>query len=117
MPTREKLTENFSDIDEQALLMDGFDEACIGYSQRINGPVLAVYSYDKMVEVLMNRDGMDYDEASEFIDYNCVGAWIGERTPIIAFSFDTPPPFGPLPSINEDEKRSPSISKWRACYR
>ena len=87
MPTREKLTENFKDIDEEALLMDGFDEACIGFSQRINEPVLAVYSYDKMVEVLMTRDGMDYDEASEFIDFNCVGAWIGERTPIIVMSF------------------------------
>ena len=87
MPTREKLTENFRDIDDEALLMDGFDEACIGFSQRINEPVLAVYSYDKMVEVLMTRDGMDYDEASEFIDFNCVGAWIGERTPIIVMSF------------------------------
>ena len=86
MPTREKLTENFRDIDDEALLMDGFDEACIGFSQRINEPVLAVYSYDKMVEVLMTRDGMDDEEAMEFIEFNCVGAWIGERTPIIVRS-------------------------------
>ena len=84
--TREQLTENFKDIDEEALLMDGFDEACIGFSQRINEPVLAVYSYDKMVEVLMTRDGMDDEEAMEFIEFNCVGAWIGERTPTIVRS-------------------------------
>jgi hypothetical protein len=84
--TREQLTEHFKEIDEEALLMDGFDEACIGYSQRINEPVLAVYSYDKMVEVLMTRDGMDDEEAMEFIEFNCVGAWIGERTPIIVRS-------------------------------
>jgi hypothetical protein len=84
--TREQLTEQFKEIDEEILLMDGFDEACIGYSQRINEPVLAVYSYDKMVEVLMTRDGMDDEEAMEFIEFNCVGAWIGERTPTIVRS-------------------------------
>ena len=84
--TREQLTEYFKGIDEEVLLMDCFDEACIGYSQRINEPVLAVYSYDKMVEVLMTRDGMDDEEAMEFIEFNCVGAWIGERTPTIVRS-------------------------------
>ena len=84
--TREELTEHFKEIDEDTLLMDGFDDACIGYSQRINEPVLAVYSYDKMVEVLMTRDGMDDEEAMEFIEFNCVGAWIGERTPTIVRS-------------------------------
>jgi hypothetical protein len=84
--TREELTEHFKEIDEDTLLMDGFDDACIGYSQRINEPVLAVYSYEKMVEVLMTRDGMDDEEAMEFIEFNCVGAWIGERTPIIVRS-------------------------------
>jgi hypothetical protein len=36
--------------------------------------------------VLMTRDGMDYDEASEYIDFNCVGAYVGEQTPIIVRS-------------------------------
>jgi len=88
MITREELTGYLEEIDEDILLMDGFDEACIGHSQRINEPVLAVYSYDKMVEVLMTRDGMDDEEAMEFIEYNCVGAWIGERTPIIVRSLN-----------------------------
>ena len=29
-----------------------------------------VYDYEKMVECLMEDDGMEYDEAVEFIDYN-----------------------------------------------
>ena len=68
--------------------MDGFDEACIGLSQRINEPMLAVYSYEKMVDLLVKRDGMDAEEAMEFIDFNCVGAWIGERTPIIVMPIE-----------------------------
>ena len=66
------------------LLMDGFDEAFIGYSQRNNNePLLAVYSWSLMVDVLVERDGMTSEEAMEYIDFNCVGAWVGENTPII----------------------------------
>ncbi len=84
--TRNEIDEYLKEMDESTLLMDGFEDALIGFSQRINDPLLAVYSYDKMVEVLMTRDGMDYDEASEYIDFNCVGAYVGEQTPIIVRS-------------------------------
>ena len=83
MTTREKISKLFEEMDESVLLMDGFEEAFIGYSQRINEPVLAVYSYEKMLGVLVRRDDMDYDEATEYINYNCLGAWVGEKTPII----------------------------------
>jgi hypothetical protein len=83
MPTRQQLNDELEAMGESALLMDGFDEAFIGFSQRINEPILAVYSYALMVNVLTERDGMDAEEAEEFIDFNCVNAWVGERTPII----------------------------------
>jgi hypothetical protein len=75
--------ELLADLEEDILLMDGFDDAIIGYSQRINDPTLAVYSWELMVKILMERDGMSDEEAMEYIDYNCLGAWVGERTPII----------------------------------
>ena len=72
------------EMDEaDALLMDGFDDAFIGHSQRINEPRLAVYSWELMMKVCIERDGMTYEEADEYISYNCIGAWVGERTPII----------------------------------
>ena len=86
---RDELNDYLNELGEDILLMDGFDEACIGISQRINEPMLAVYSYDKMVDVVMDKSGMDENEAIEFIDFNCVGAWIGERTPIIVRSVNS----------------------------
>lgn len=83
MATREQIHNHLVDMDESALLMDGFEEALIGFSRRINEPLLAVYSWEKMVDVLIERDGMDFDEAAEYIDFNCVGAWVGDKTPII----------------------------------
>jgi hypothetical protein len=84
--SREALNDYLNDLGEPLLLMDGFDEAFIGISQRINEPLLAVYSYDKMVDLLVTRDGMEDEDAMEFIEYNCIGAWVGERTPIIVRS-------------------------------
>lgn len=83
VPTREQINEQLIEMDDSTLLMDGFEEAFIGFSRRINDPLLAVYSWEKMVKVLMERDGMTYDEATEYIDFNCIGAWVGEQTPII----------------------------------
>ena len=81
--TREDIQKYLEDIGEQVLLMDGFEHAIIGFSQRINEPLLAVYNHDLMIQTLMKRDNMTYDEADEYIQYNCIGAWVGEQTPII----------------------------------
>lgn len=83
MPSREEINDALVAMDESTLLMDGFEDAFIGFTNRINEPVLAVYAWEKMVDVLVERDGMSYEEATEYIDFNCLGAWVGERTPLI----------------------------------
>lgn len=85
--TRAELQEALEELGETTLLMDGFDEAFIGWSRRINEPLLAVYSYDGLIKVCIERDGMDFEEAVEYVDYNVVGAWVGEQTPIIVMPF------------------------------
>jgi hypothetical protein len=85
--TRAELQEALEELGETTLLMDGFDEAFIGWSRRINEPLLAVYSYDGLIKVCTERDGMDFEEAVEYVDYNVVGAWVGEQTPIIVMPF------------------------------
>lgn len=47
-----------------------YDTAFIGVSSDNR----AVYSYDKMAEHLMKVDGMDIEEAIEFIEYNTMRA-------------------------------------------
>ena len=84
-----QINEYLKSIGESALLADGFDEALIGFSQRMNEPMLAVYSYEKMVQVLMDNDDLSYDDAVEYVDFNVVGAWVGEQTPIIVMPLDS----------------------------
>lgn len=81
--TREEVAE----INPDALVCDGFDEAIIGMAERINlGPVVA-YSVEKILDILINRDGMTYEEAIEYYDYNVVGAWMGEFTPVFITNY------------------------------
>lgn len=83
-PIREHLANTHDDL----LLLDGLDDAIIGTSQRINEPVLAVYSWEKIINILVERDDMDFEDAVEFVDFNILGAWVGENTPIVVMPLD-----------------------------
>lgn len=81
--------QNGVDMDG-ALLADGFEDAFIGVGQICGEPPVAVYNREKCVEVLMARDGMDYEEAVEYLEFNTFGAYVGPQTPmfITLMSFD-----------------------------
>jgi hypothetical protein len=76
------MMEWIESFNEEALTADGFDDAIIGIGERCGQPSLVAYDRDKCIQVLMDRDGMDYEEAVEFFEFNTVGAWAGENTPI-----------------------------------
>jgi hypothetical protein len=78
-----RIKETLAEIDEQILLADGFEEALIGYVEIFN-KTIALYDRDKCLDILMKRDGMDYDSAVEFFEFNTTGAYVGEHTPAFA---------------------------------
>ena len=69
---------------------DGFDSAIIGTSnlwignERVD---VLVYDCEKMVEQLMIRDGMDSEEAIDYINFNIEGAYIGKDTPVVVWQY------------------------------
>jgi hypothetical protein len=67
---------------EEALLADGFDDAIIGMAERCSKPALVVYDIEKCVDILVARDGMEWSDALEFLEFNTLGAWVGEMTPL-----------------------------------
>tara|TARA_R100000656_G_C3899715_1_gene118493 strand:- start:279 stop:527 length:249 start_codon:yes stop_codon:yes gene_type:complete len=64
------------------LIADGYDEAVLGVARRCTQPDLIAYDVEKIIEILMTRDKMTYEDAVEFFDFNIAGAWMGEETPI-----------------------------------
>ena len=74
------INENYPD--EAILLIDGMDEAVIGFARRCGQPTIAVYDYTTLVS-LHCQMGMTEDEAVEYIQFNIEGAWVGEGTPAL----------------------------------
>jgi hypothetical protein len=63
--------------DEEFLFADGFDAAILGvssYSRKI------VYSISKCIDILAEE--MDYEEAIEYFEFNVLGSYVGEKTPV-----------------------------------
>ena len=64
------------------LTADGLENALMGVGRRWGQPTLAVYDVNKVLEILMKRDGMTDEEAVEYFEFNIEGSWVGEGTPI-----------------------------------
>lgn len=80
---RQGIRESLAD-DEEVIFFDGFDDAIIGLTemQPSRNARLVCYDYDKLVRCCRQM-GMDEDEAIEYLEFNTIGAWVGELTPVI----------------------------------
>ena len=72
----EIIIENYQD--EEILKADGFHIAVIAND---TNSMRLIYSIQKCIEVL-KEDGMDEIDAVEYFEYNVLGAYVGEKTPI-----------------------------------
>ena len=66
---------------EGAVKLDGLDDAIVGIVEDFYGPRI-LYSRDKILQILEDRDGMSPIDAIEFYEYNILGLFAGEQNPI-----------------------------------
>jgi len=74
--------------DEKPLLANGFDSAVLGLSRGPGREDVAVYSIDRCIDVLVQRDGMSEEEAIEDMNFNVLDAYMGPMTPIFVYEMD-----------------------------
>ena len=84
----EEKFEELAALNPEALLVDGLNEAVIGFGHQFSNAPVAIYDYDKCIEIYMRDHGWDYDEAMEWMSFNVIGAWMGEGTPIFMTKFE-----------------------------
>lgn len=77
MTTRDRIFDYAPD----ALLADGFDDAILGVAERCGQPPLVAYDRTRCIDILVAQ-GLDREDAEEFFEFNVVGAWAGEMTPV-----------------------------------
>lgn len=72
-------------MNEDLLKIEGFDDAIIGVCVTWHGKMLVeriIYDGKKILGMLVAK-GMSEEEASEYIDFNMLGAYMGDTTPAI----------------------------------
>lgn len=72
----DRLAEEYPDL----MRMDGFDDAILGVVERI-GLQTVCYDLKKVIAILM-KQGMDEQDAWDWYQFNMLGAWVGEATPV-----------------------------------
>ena len=74
------------------LKIDGHDDAVLGpafiWGQGGTRLSVLVYDAEAIRATLMHRDGMEADEAREYIEFNIEGAYVGPDTPILVWPDD-----------------------------
>lgn len=86
---KDALAENYN---EEMLFADGFEDALVGVVSRCGMSPVAVYSTSKCIQILI-EDGMDEEEAIEYFNFNVIGAYVGESTPMFIETLDEALPF------------------------
>ena len=89
----EEKRDAITEVNEDALLADGFEDALVGFVTQFNKTV-ALYDREKCIQILM-RDGLTETDAEEFFEFNTQGAWVGENTPAFAVFFESSQPEAP----------------------
>ena len=75
---------------EGAILLDGLESAIVGITDEFGTGKRVLYSKDKILKILQERDGMTSSDAEEYFDYNIIGGYFGEQNPIfLDFSIHT----------------------------
>ena len=65
-----------------------FDQAIVGLADRIGMSTVVVYDTSKIIDILCERDGMDREAATEYYEFNILGAYVGEQTPMFISLID-----------------------------
>ena len=77
--------------DEEVWVADGLEKALLGYGEQA-GQTVAVYDYAKGLEICVERDGMDREEAAEHMSYNVAGTHLPGQTPVFLERVDEDTP-------------------------
>mgnify|MGYP003666736340 FL=1 len=74
--------EEIIDINPEAMMADGFDEAILGMCIQFGSEPIVAYDYEKCIQILMKRDDMNKADALDFMEFNVIGSYVGLNTPV-----------------------------------
>jgi hypothetical protein len=77
-----RVTVDIDEYAEGAILLDGLESAIVGIVEEFGSGNRILYSKQKILNILQERDLMTMGEAEEFYDYNIIGLHAGEQNAV-----------------------------------
>lgn len=77
------------ELNPEAIMYEGFDDALVGILARCGTEPLALYDRERCIQILMSK-GLTPEDAEDYFCYNVEGCYAGPHTPFIA-SFNLDP--------------------------
>jgi hypothetical protein len=82
----EEIQELITLENENAVILNGFDEAILGMTYAFGKEPVVAYSINKILETLI-KDGMTLEDAQEYFEYNILNAYFAEHNPVFLNEF------------------------------
>ncbi len=80
--------DKLANLHDDMIIFTDLDAAFVGVRYQAGKPLVAVYDENKCINIFMERDGMDMEDALEYFEYNTRGTYAGEYTPAILTILD-----------------------------
>jgi hypothetical protein len=78
-----RITVNIDEYAEGAVLLDGLESAIVGIVEDFGSSGRRMlYSKQRILDILQERDLMTYSEAEEFYDYNILGLHASDQNAV-----------------------------------
>lgn len=78
---KEEILQRLSEINPDALILEEFKDALIGYTENTFFSNVAVYDFEKCISLLIEQ-GMSVESAVEYFEFNVLGAYMGNNSPV-----------------------------------
>ncbi len=94
------ILERIIEVNPDAVFVEGFNQAIIAMDSVRR---VVIYDMQRFVDLLVQNDGMDEDEAEEFFHFNVGNVSMGPNTPLFVYSInprDEMPPPAEQPKFN-----------------
>lgn len=82
---RKDISELYDDQDLLFLDENCYDDAILGICEQFGKDNKIAYDGEKVIKILMDNSDMDELEAREYFDYNIIGSYVGEKTPVFVW--------------------------------
>lgn len=78
----ENILNEINESAEGSVILTGLDDAILGIVEEFGNEPRVLYSKEKIINILVENEGMSKSEALEYYDFNILGMYVSDQNPV-----------------------------------